>query len=85
MPDDGNHRLCVELNKMLASVLDEVLNFQPPVQDIQGDGGDDTIAGLGPEYFDIPMIDGVEPIPMESEALLEWLDNANWSNTVRVQ
>jgi hypothetical protein len=82
MPDDGNHKLCFELNKMLALVLDEVLNYQPPAQDVQGEGGGSALDVLGPEYFDIPMIDGMEPIPMESEALLDWLDNANWSNTV---
>jgi hypothetical protein len=82
LPGDGNHRLCIELNKMIALVLDEVLNYQPPAHDIQGEGEEGTLPGLGPEYFDIPMIDGMEPIPMESEALLDWLDNANWSNTV---
>ncbi|KAJ4301285.1 hypothetical protein N0V90_003376 [Kalmusia sp. IMI 367209] len=83
LPDDGNHRLCSELNKMLALVLDEVLNYQPPANDGgQGDGGEAMSgAGVGAGFFDFPMIEGMEPIPTESEDFLNWLDNANWNNT----
>lgn len=82
MPDDGNHRLCSELNKMIALVLDEVLNFQPPSNEGQSDGTPAVLGGVGAGFFDIPMIDGMEPIPTESEDFLNWLDNANWNNTV---
>lgn len=82
MPGDGNHKLCSELNKMLALVLDEVLNYQPPANDTQEDGTSAALGTMGPGFFDIPMIDGMEPIPTESEDFLNWLDNANWNNTV---
>ncbi|KAF2645998.1 hypothetical protein P280DRAFT_476447 [Massarina eburnea CBS 473.64] len=80
---DGNHRLCRELNKMLSLVLDEVLNYQPPPNGATlGDGTEGALAGVGTGFFDIPMIDGMEPIPTESEDFLNWLmDNANWNNT----
>ncbi|KAF1949601.1 hypothetical protein CC80DRAFT_255780 [Byssothecium circinans] len=82
---DGNNRLCSELNKMLSLVLDEVLNYQPPPHGTaSGDGaeGGALAAGVGTGFFDIPMIDGMEPIPTESEDFLNWLmDNANWNNT----
>jgi hypothetical protein len=82
LPGDGNHKLCAELNKMLAMVLDEVLNYEPPSQGIHGDSVD--IADSGPNFFDMPMIDGMEPIPTEAEDFLNWLDNAAWTNTVSV-
>lgn len=82
VPDDGNHRLCSELNKMIALVLDEVLNYQPPSNEGQGDGASTVLNGVGAGFFDLPMIDGMEPIPTESEDFLNWLDNANWNNTV---
>ncbi|KAK7179710.1 hypothetical protein DPSP01_001340 [Paraphaeosphaeria sporulosa] len=82
VPDDGNHRLCSELNKMIALVLDEVLNYQPPSNEGQTDGASAVLAGVGAGFFDLPMIDGMEPIPTESEDFLNWLDNANWNNTV---
>ncbi|KAF1971211.1 hypothetical protein BU23DRAFT_510546 [Bimuria novae-zelandiae CBS 107.79] len=81
VPDDGNHRLCAELNKMIALVLDEVLNYQPPSNEGQDDGAPAVLGGVGAGFFDIPMIDGMEPIPTESEDFLTWLDNANWNNT----
>ncbi|KAF2185061.1 hypothetical protein K469DRAFT_726933 [Zopfia rhizophila CBS 207.26] len=81
LPGDGNHKLCSELNKMLALVLDEVLNYQPPVNESQnGESGIEQPAQM--PFFDMPMIDGMEPIPTESEDFLNWLDNANWNNTV---
>ena len=80
VPDDGNHRLCSELNKMIALVLDEVLNYQPASN--QPDGPSTMSGGTGTGFFDIPMGDGMEPIPTESEDFLQWLDNANWNNTV---
>ncbi|KAF2876243.1 hypothetical protein BDV95DRAFT_602247 [Massariosphaeria phaeospora] len=70
LPGDGNHKLCGELNKMLAMVLDEVLNYEGPsvnVEDLDS-------------FFDIPSLEGVEPIPTQSEDFLDWLDNANWDN-----
>lgn len=87
LPGDGNHKLCCELSKMLSLVLDEVLNYQPPppTSGAPGDAGNggDGGAGVGPGFFDLPMIDGMEPIPTESEDFLNWLmDNANWNNTV---
>jgi len=83
LPGDGNHRLCSELNKMLALVLDEVLNYQPPANKDQSDGGTGApLGGVGAGFFDFPPIDGMEPIPTESEDFLTWLDNANWNNTV---
>ncbi|CAI6341435.1 unnamed protein product [Periconia digitata] len=83
LPGDGNHRLCRELNKMLSLVLDEVLNYQPSMNGAQGDATDSTLQGVGPGFFDMPMVDGMEPIPTESEDFLNWLmDNANWNNTV---
>jgi hypothetical protein len=33
-------------------------------------------------FFDMPMMEGMQPIPTESENFLNWLDNANWDNTV---
>lgn len=82
LPGDGNHKLCSELNKMLALVLDEVLNYQPPVNGLQDD--QDGLAGSGQGFFDMPMIDGLEPIPTEAEDFLDWLDHATWNNTVSV-
>ncbi|PVI00547.1 hypothetical protein DM02DRAFT_388285 [Periconia macrospinosa] len=81
-PEDGNHKLCRELNKMLSLVLDEVLNYQPPINGAQSDNNDSALQGLGPGFFDLPTVDGIEPIPTESEDFLNWLtDNANWNNT----
>lgn len=103
LPGDGNYRLCSELNKMLALVLDEVLNFEPSAAGAVdgGDGedreaqaglvGDADAAGAstveeegssGGAFFDFPLVDGMEPIPTESEDFLNWLDNAHWNNTV---
>jgi hypothetical protein len=84
LPGDGNHKLCNELNKMLAMVLDEVLNYQPPAQNSEGDGELDVLVGggAGNAFFDMPMIEGLEPIPTEAEDFLNWLDNATWSNNV---
>ncbi|KAF2016040.1 hypothetical protein BU24DRAFT_346994 [Aaosphaeria arxii CBS 175.79] len=84
LPGDGNHRLCSELNKMLAYILDEVLNHQPTAN-TNSDAGTDSGSGIpavGGGFFDIPLVDGMEPIPTESEDFLNWLDNANWNNTV---
>ncbi|KAF2810118.1 uncharacterized protein BDZ99DRAFT_442630 [Mytilinidion resinicola] len=78
-PGDGNHKLCAELNKMLALVLDEVLNYQPTSSAGSGDGMDQQLDQV--TFFDIPMMEGMEPIPTESENFLNWLDNANWDNT----
>jgi hypothetical protein len=80
LPGDGNHQLCSELNKMLAMVLDEVLNYQPPAPNM--DGGGDALGGASNGFFDMPLIDGLEPIPTEAEDFLNWLDNATWSNNV---
>jgi hypothetical protein len=83
LPGDGNLKLCSELNKMLALVLDEVLNYTPPAG--APDKGDDaaaTLTGAGQGFFDMPMVQGLEPIPTESEDFLNWLDNATWNNTV---
>jgi hypothetical protein len=41
------------------------------------------MTGAGQGFFDMPMIEGLEPIPTESEDFLNWLDNATWNNTVR--
>ncbi|KAI5377871.1 hypothetical protein J4E82_003251 [Alternaria postmessia] len=73
-----------ELNKMLALVLEEVLNYVPPTNGEQ-ERGDDAAAmtGAGQGFFDMPMIEGLEPIPTESEDFLNWLDNATWNNTKR--
>lgn len=79
LPGDGNHKLCSELNKMLALVLDEVLNYEPPVNGIQENT--EELAGSGQGFFDMPMIDGLEPIPTEAEDFLNWLDNATLNNT----
>jgi hypothetical protein len=73
LPGDGNHELCSELNKMLALVLDEVLNYQPATN------GGQALGGVGAGFFDMPLIDGMEPIPTESEDFLNWLDNAGTS------
>lgn len=85
LPGDGNHRLCSEINKMLALVLDEVLNYEPPANRSQESGEETTtvIAGTGQEFFDMPMTEGLEPIPTEAEDFLNWLDNATWNGTVR--
>jgi hypothetical protein len=109
LPGDGNYALCGELNKMLALVLDEVLNHEPVGGSSAGtpadDGGGSTAGGAGGEgvagngnaeaavensnatslddgFFNMPLIEGMEPIPTESEDFLNWLDNANWNNTV---
>ena len=73
LPGDGNHKLCSELNKMIALVLDEVLNYQPAANN------DQALGGVGAGFFDMPLIDGMEPIPTESEDFLNWLDNAGTS------
>jgi hypothetical protein len=80
LPGDGNHKLCSELNKMLAMVLDEVLNYQPPAHNVDGDV--DALVGLGNGFFDMPLIDGLEPIPTDTEDFLNWMDHATWSNNV---
>ena len=80
LPGDGNHKLCSELNKMLALVLDEVLNYEPSTNGVPENGED--LAGPGQGFFDMPMADGLEPIPTEAEDFLSWLDNATWNNTV---
>lgn len=90
LPGDGNRKLCNELNKMLALVLDEVLNYEPPnnglqrnQDDIGASKSDATLmAGTGQGFFDMPMTEGLEPIPTEAEEFLNWLDNATWKNTV---
>jgi hypothetical protein len=102
LPSDGNHRLCRELNKMLALVLDEVLNFEPGAapaiegtRGLESDGqtgalnDTETVGtsavddmGRGDAFFDFPLGDGIEPIPLESEDFLNWFDNANWNNLV---
>ncbi|ORX97546.1 hypothetical protein BCR34DRAFT_165121 [Clohesyomyces aquaticus] len=88
LPGDGNHKLCSELNKMYAMILDEVLNYQPPPnnecqgnEDGSASGSGGSMNTVGGGFFDMPMIDGIEPIPTESEDFLNWLDNANWNNT----
>ncbi|CAN9411494.1 unnamed protein product [Alternaria alternata] len=82
LPGDGNHKLCSELNKMLALVLEEVLNYVPPTNGEQERGDDAAVmTGAGQGFFDMPMIEGLEPIPTESEDFLNWLDNATWNNT----
>jgi hypothetical protein len=83
LPGDGNHKLCNELNKMLAMVLDEVLNYQAPVANAN-DGDVEAMVGNANAggYFDMPGIEGLEPIPTEAEDFLNWLDNATWSNNV---
>jgi hypothetical protein len=65
---------------MLVMVLDEVLNYQPPVPSM--DGGDALAGAAANAFFDMPLIDGLEPIPMEAEDFLNWLDNATWSSNV---
>lgn len=81
LPGDGNHKLCSELNKMLELVLDEVLNYEPSSNRVPESGEDLASAA----FFDMPMIDGLEPIPTEAEDFLSWLDNATWNNTVSFQ
>lgn len=79
LPGDGNHKLCSELNKMLTIVLDEVLNCEPPAN---GESENAHLsAGPGNGFLDMPMIDGLEPIPTGSEDFLDWLDNATWNNS----
>ena len=70
LPGDGNHRLCSELNKMLALVLDEVLNYDRPAEDCTPTKEHAPSGWLGPidgGFFDIPLVEGMEPIPTESE------------------
>lgn len=82
LPGDGNHKLCSELNKMLALVLDEVLNYEPPNNGSQrGEDATTLTAGAGQGFFDMPMIEGLEPIPTEAEDFLNWFDNATWNGT----
>jgi hypothetical protein len=78
LPGDGNHKLCSELNKMLAMVLDEVLDYQPP----KVSGAGEEMVGNANAFFDIEMEEGLQPIPTEAEDFLNWLDNATWSNNV---
>ncbi|KAF2652265.1 hypothetical protein K491DRAFT_719106 [Lophiostoma macrostomum CBS 122681] len=82
LPGDGNHRLCKELNQMMALVLDEVLNYQPPQHDeSQDNAAQSGMVTGGGGFFDMPMVEGMEPIPTEPQDFLNWLDNANWNNT----
>jgi hypothetical protein len=85
LPGDGNLKLCNELNKMLALVLDEVLNYEPSVNGApeNGDVAAANLTGTGQGFFDMPMTEGLEPIPTDTEAFMNWLDNATWNNTVR--
>ncbi|KAH9860760.1 hypothetical protein J1614_012092 [Plenodomus biglobosus] len=80
LPGDGNHKLCSELNKMLAKVLDEVLNYEAPVNG--GLENVEDLAGSGQGFFDMPIIDGLEPIPTQAEDFLDWLHDATWNNPV---
>ncbi|KAF2854829.1 hypothetical protein T440DRAFT_475911 [Plenodomus tracheiphilus IPT5] len=80
LPGDGNHKLCSELNKMLAKVLDEVLNYEPPINGAMENAED--LAGSGQGFFDMPIIDGLEPIPTEAEDFLDWLHDATWNNPI---
>jgi hypothetical protein len=82
LPGDGNHKLCSELNKMLAMVLDEVLNYQPvKVNDATTDL--DLLAGNSSGFFDMPLAEGLDPIPTEPEDFLLWLEDARtWNNNV---
>ncbi|KAJ4344930.1 hypothetical protein N0V95_006085 [Ascochyta clinopodiicola] len=80
LPGDGNHKLCTELNKMLALVLDEVLNYEPPPTG-SALGSEAMAPVTGPGFFDIPMLEGMEPIPTQAEDFLTWLDGAAWNNT----
>ncbi|KAL5122023.1 hypothetical protein ACEQ8H_000239 [Pleosporales sp. CAS-2024a] len=82
MPGDGNARLCTELNKMLAMVLDEVLNYEPPLPNVNGDADAFAAGTSGAGFFDMPPTEGLEPIPTEAEDFLNWLDNASWGNNV---
>lgn len=82
LPGDGNHKLCGELNKLLAMVLDEVLNYQPPRM-IDASTDLDLLAGNGTGVFDMPLSEGLEPIPTEPEDFLLWLEDARtWDNNV---
>jgi hypothetical protein len=81
LPGDGNHKLCSELNKMIALFLDQALNYEPPVDSMQE--GSEFISGATQATFDMPMIEGLEPIPTEPENFLSWLDYATWNNTVK--
>lgn len=83
LPGDGNHKLCSELNKMLAIMLDEVLNYEHPVNG--GLENVENLAGSGQGFFDMPIINGLEPIPTEAESFLDWLDNATWHNSVSLR
>ena len=40
------------------------------------------MAGGGQGILDMPMIEGLEPIPTEAEDFLNWLDNATWNGAV---
>lgn len=62
---------------MLAHVLDEVLDYQPSAN--SNSGGSIEQPDQIP-FFDMPIVDGMEPIPTESENFLNWLDNVNWNN-----
>jgi hypothetical protein len=77
LPGDGNIKLCSELNKMLAMVLDEVLNYQPPCTTDKQQENTDLLTSTGDAFFNFPMIEGLEPIPKESEDFLSWLEDAN--------
>ncbi|KAF1845804.1 uncharacterized protein K460DRAFT_406038 [Cucurbitaria berberidis CBS 394.84] len=79
VPGDGNHKLCSELNKMLTLVLDEVLNYEPPTNGVQENG--EEVTGSGQGFFNMPMIDGLDPIPTEAADFLNWLDDATWNST----
>ena len=69
---------------MLAVVLDEVLNYEPPANRNQesGEDAENMMASAGQGILDMPMIEGLEPIPTEAEDFLNWLDNATWNGTV---
>jgi hypothetical protein len=78
LPGDGNHKLCTELNKMLALVLDEVLSYEPSPT---GSNLGSDVGNLASGFFDIPMLDNMEPIPTQAEDFLTWLNGAAWNDT----
>ena len=77
VPGDGHHKLCTELNKILARILDEVLNHKPVEKEARrnAEAGPDSAGDL----LAVPIMPDYS-MATEAEDFLNWLDTATWSN-----
>ena len=82
-PGDGNHAACSEASKMLARILDEVLdsqsNVEQPRQPVLEHSNKEAVLTSEEHNMMLDPNDG-EALPIDSEAFLEWFDSVDWNN-----